>query len=116
LGVVHSFLENQSICTAFAERYRDRTCDGVAVEVEQGYALDGTPPPATTVLSHGKVTLFRRFSWTNNQRPDICVPAADKFISRDHARFCLDALGKCTFVFVGANGLAKHPNAPTGHG
>ena len=56
-ALVHSFLENQSICTAFAERNRNRACDGVTVEVKQGCALDGTPPPATIVLSHGKVTL-----------------------------------------------------------
>jgi hypothetical protein len=86
----------------------------VTVEVKQCYALDGTPPPATIVLSHGKVTLhgkvtsFGRFSLTSNIRPGICVPAADRFISRDHASFRLDALGKCTFVFVGANALAKH--------
>jgi hypothetical protein len=78
-------------------------------KAQQSNASDGTPPPAAIVLRRGKETLFGRFSTTSNHQLDICVPAVDKFISRDHARFCLDALGKCTFVFVGgANSLAKH--------
>jgi hypothetical protein len=57
------------------------------------------------VLSRGQVALFGCFSTARKTQPDICVPAAHNFISRHHARFSLDAVGKCALTFEGANGL-----------
>jgi hypothetical protein len=80
---------------------------------QQGSASDGMPPPAMIVLSRGKVASFGRFSTTRTTQPDICVLAAHGFISRLHASFSVDAMGKCTLVFEGTNqALAKHNGEP----